>query len=69
MADQASLDTILAELRQELSDTLTMITIVIQMRQNTDQLLRYLTRLLGDLHTHIWQALPSLPAEEENDQA
>jgi hypothetical protein len=64
MAQPDPIDVILAELRQELSDTFTMINIVVALRRNSAHLLQLLHAILGKLCEHIEQALPTLPPEQ-----
>jgi hypothetical protein len=64
MAQPDPLDTILADLRQDLSNTLTMLNIAIALRRNSAHLVQLLRSMLGDLCEHIDQVLP-LPPEEE----
>jgi len=67
MAQEDPIDTILAELRQELSDTLTMLNIVVALRRNSEHLLQLLRSMLDDLSQEIQDALPLLPAEDQED--
>lgn len=67
MAQPDPIDTTLAELRQELSDTLTMINIVVALRRNSAHLLQLLRSMLDDLSQEIQEALPLLPAEDQED--
>jgi hypothetical protein len=69
MAQPDPIDVILAELRQELSDTLTMINIVVALRRNSAHLLQLLRSMMVDLCEHIEQVLPTLPPEGVNDTA
>jgi hypothetical protein len=64
MAQPDPIDTILAELRQELSDTLTMLNIVVALRRNSGHLLVLLRGMMVDLCEQIDRGLPSLPEEE-----
>jgi hypothetical protein len=55
---------ILEELRQDLTNTLTMLTIAIALQRNSAHLLQLLRAMLGELCEHIEQALPTVPPEE-----
>jgi hypothetical protein len=65
MAQPDPTDQILAELRQELSNTLTMLNICVQLRRNSAHLLQLLRSMLDDLSQEIQDALPLLPAEDQ----
>jgi hypothetical protein len=67
MAQPDPIDTTLAELRQELSDTLTMLNIALALRRNSAHLLQLLRSMLDDLSQEIQDALPLLPAEDQED--
>lgn len=69
MAQPDPIDTTLAELRHDLSNCLTMLGISLALRRNSAHLLQLLRSMLIDLSEHIEQALPSLPAEEGDDNA
>ena len=69
MAQPDPIDTILADLRQTLGDTLTMINIVIALRRNSGHLLHLLHSMLAELAVKIDTTLPTFPEEpEESDQ-
>jgi excisionase family DNA binding protein len=63
------IDTVLAELRQDLGNTLTVINIVVALRGNQPQLLPLLRDILGELSQHIEASLPAIPAELTTQQA
>jgi len=63
------IDTVLAELRQDLGNTLTVINIVVALRRNQPQLLPLLRDMLGELSQHIEVSLPTIPAELTTQQA
>ena len=65
MAQPDPIDTLLAELRQELSNTLTMLNIVVALRRNSAHLLQLLRSMMGDLCEQIEQAVPTLPEDPE----
>jgi transcriptional regulator of aromatic amino acid metabolism len=65
---QDPIDAILAELRQDLSNRLTMINMSIALRRNNTHLLGLVRQMLQELCTHIDQALPSLPSDEAEDR-
>jgi hypothetical protein len=67
MAEQDPIDTILAELRQELGDTLTMINIVVALRRNSAHLLTLVHSMLAELAVHIDRVLPGFPEDEEDN--
>ena len=67
MAQPDPIDTILAELRQELSDTLTMLGIVVALRRNSAHLLQLLRSMMVDLSARIDQALPAIPEEDSHE--
>jgi hypothetical protein len=69
MAQPDPIDTILAELREDLSNTLTMLGIALALRRNSAHLLQLVRSMLGDLSERIDQALPILPAGEDDDNA
>ena len=62
-----SIDTVLADLRQDTAHALTMINICIQLRRNSAHLLQLLASMLDELRDHIEQALPVLPSQEGDD--
>jgi hypothetical protein len=66
MAEPDPIDTILKDLRQEVSDILTMINIVMALRRNSGHLLQLLSTMLRELQADIEAALPAFPAEEED---
>jgi hypothetical protein len=57
------MDPLLAELRQDLTNTLTMLNIALALRRNSAHLLQLLRSMRMDLCERIKQALPSLPEE------
>jgi hypothetical protein len=65
MTQQDPIDQLLAELRQELSDTRTMINIVVALRRNSSHLLQLVHTMLADLAVKIDAALPSFPEEDD----
>ena len=60
------IDTLLAELRQDIGNTLTLINIVVELRRNQRQLLQLLRRMLGELSQHIEASLPAIPEEDDD---
>jgi hypothetical protein len=56
---------ILEELRQDLTNTSTMLTIAIALRCNSVHLLQLLRAMLAELCEHIEQALPTWPPEKD----
>jgi hypothetical protein len=69
MAPQDPIDATLAELREDLSNVLTMLNISLALRRNSAHLLQLLRSMMVDLCEHIDQALPSLPEEEGEHDA
>jgi excisionase family DNA binding protein len=63
------IDTVLAELHQDIGNTLCVINIVVALRRNRSQLLPLLRGMLGELSQHIEASLPTLPAELTTQQA
>jgi len=63
------IDTVLAELRHNIGNTLCMIDIVVALRGNRSQLLPLLHDMLGQLSQHIEVSLPTIPAELTTQQA
>jgi hypothetical protein len=63
MAQPDPIDTILAELRQELTNTLTMLNIALSLRRNSAHLLQLVRSMMVELCEQIEQALPVLPEE------
>jgi excisionase family DNA binding protein len=63
------IDTVLAELHQDIGNTLCVINIVVALRRNRSQLLPLLRDMLGELSQHIEASLPTLPAELTTQQA
>jgi hypothetical protein len=59
------IDTVLAELRQDLGNTLTVINIVVALRGNQPQLLQLLRDMLDELSQHIEASLPAIPEEDD----
>jgi hypothetical protein len=59
------IDTLLAELIEDISNTLTIINIVVELRRNQPQLLRLLRSMLGELSQHIEASLPAIPEEDD----
>jgi hypothetical protein len=64
MAEPDPVDVTLADLRQTLGDTLTMINIVIALRRNSAHLLQLLRSMMVDLCQQIELSLSLLPEEE-----
>ena len=60
-------DTILVELREDLSTTLTMINIAIALRRNSAHLLTLVHSRLAELAVKIDSALPGFPEAEEDN--
>lgn len=65
MAQQDPIDATLAELREDLSNVLTMLNISLALRRNSAHLLQLLRSMMVDLCEHIEQALPTLPDMDE----
>jgi hypothetical protein len=63
------IDTTLAELRQSLGDTLTMINIVIALRRNSAHLITVLHGMLAELALKIDTTLPTFPEEPEEGES
>lgn len=61
------IDITLAELRQTLGDTLTMVNIAIALRRNSGHLLSLLRGMMVDLGEHIDHALPTFPDPDKED--
>lgn len=59
------IDTLLAELRQDMSNTLTLINIVVALRRKQPQLLQLLRGMLGELSQHIEASLPAIPEKDD----
>jgi excisionase family DNA binding protein len=63
------IDTVLAELRHEIGNTLCMIDMVVALRRNRSQFLPLLRGMLGELSQQIEVSLPTIPAELTTQQA
>jgi excisionase family DNA binding protein len=63
------IDTVLAELRHDIGNTLCVINIVLALQRNRSQLLPLLHDMLGQLSQHIEVSLPTIPAELTTQQA
>jgi excisionase family DNA binding protein len=63
------IDTVLAELRHDIGNTLCVINIVLALQRNRSQLLPLLHDMLGQLSQHIEVSLPTIPAELTIQQA
>ena len=58
------IDQVLVDLRQSLSDSLSLLSVTIDIRRNSEKLLVLLRSILLDLGEDIVRALPVLPTEE-----
>jgi hypothetical protein len=67
MAPDDDIDTILADLRKEVGNVLTLINIVIALRRNSAHLLELLRSMMVDLCEEIERTLPRLQGEGERD--
>jgi hypothetical protein len=67
MAEPDPIDALLSALREDVSNTLTMINIVVALRRNSGHLLQLLSTMLHELQADIEAALPAIPSEEEED--
>jgi hypothetical protein len=65
MAQPDPIDQVLAELRQDFSNILTMINIVTALRRNSAHLLQLLHSMLAELAVKIDAILPTFPEEED----
>jgi len=63
MTQPDAIDTLLAELRQELSNTPTMLNIALALRRNSAHLLQLVHTMLAELGDEIARAVPVLPEE------
>jgi hypothetical protein len=63
------IDPILTDLRQDLTNTLTLLNIAFALRRNSRHLLHLLRSMMIELCEHIDQALPLLPEEEGDGNA
>jgi hypothetical protein len=60
------IDTLLADLRQDMGNTLCMIDIVITLGRNQRQFLPHLRDMLGELSQHIEAFLPAIPEKDDD---
>lgn len=67
MAQDDPIDTILAELRHSMGNTLMLIDICIQLRRTSAHLLQVVRFMLAELGEAIERALPTLPPEEGDE--
>jgi hypothetical protein len=68
MVQPDPIDTTLQELRQSLTDALTMINIVIALRRNSAHLITVLHSMLAELAVKIDATLPTFPEDEEGSR-
>ena len=69
MADRGEFDDILIDLREHLTNCVTMVNILLSVRRNQSHLAQVLNTMLRNLCTQVEEVLPSFPTQEDEEHS